>query len=47
MKLTEERLLINKMDGYEHAKVFVKDVMDEKGNICGTRVEIFIEVNGK
>jgi len=48
MKLTEERLLlINKMDDYEHAKVLINDVLDEQKNICGTRVEIFIQANGK
>lgn len=48
MNLTEQRLLLmGKMEEYEKAKVIVSDVKDEKDMICGTRVEIFIPVNGK
>jgi len=43
LKLTEQRLLmINKMEEYENARVLIKDVKNEKGEVCGTRVEIFI-----
>ena len=48
MKLTEQRLLIiNKMQEYEKAKVLVTDVTDKDKKVCGTKVEIYIPINGK
>ena len=47
MKLTEQRLLlINKMQEYENAKVVVTDLYNGD-KACGTRVEIFLPINGK
>lgn len=48
MALTEQRLLmINKMQEYENAKVIVHDLKDDKGIACGTKVEIYLPINGK
>jgi tetratricopeptide (TPR) repeat protein len=45
MALTEQRLMmINKMQEYENARVIVTDLRDEKGEACGTKVEINIPV---
>jgi tetratricopeptide (TPR) repeat protein len=48
MALTEKRLvMMNKMQEYENAKVTVIDLKGERGGASGTRVEIYLPLNGK
>ncbi len=48
MKLAEKRLfLINQMQEFEKAKVIVTDLYDSNKKASGTKVEIFIPINGK